>query len=107
MASAWYSVVVDCQDIKRESAFWAEALGYRVVFEADDEIAIAKDEETEPGLVFVPVPEGKTTKNRLHIDLNPDDQVAEVARLESPVRQARGHRTGRRQLGRDGGPRRE
>jgi predicted enzyme related to lactoylglutathione lyase len=83
MASSWYSVVVDCADIKRESAFWAEALGYRVVFEADDEIAIAKDDETEPGLVFVPVPEGKTVKNRLHIDLNPDDQAAEVARLES------------------------
>jgi hypothetical protein len=83
MPSSWYSVVVDCQDIKRESAFWAAALGYDVVFEADDEIAIAKYDHTEPGLVFVPVPEGKTVKNRLHIDLNPDDQAAEVARLES------------------------
>ena len=81
--SSWYSIVVDCQDIKREAAFWAEALGYEVVFEADDEIAIAQDDHTEPGLVFVPVPEGKTVKNRLHIDLNPDDQDAEVARLES------------------------
>jgi predicted enzyme related to lactoylglutathione lyase len=81
--SSWYSVVIDCADIKRESAFWAEALGYDVVFEAEDEIAIAKDDHTEPGLVFVPVPEGKTVKNRLHIDLNPDDQAAEVARLEA------------------------
>ncbi len=32
-------------------------------------------------LVFVPVPEGKTVKNRLHIDLRPDDQAAEVERL--------------------------
>jgi predicted enzyme related to lactoylglutathione lyase len=83
VASTWYSIVIDCSDIKRESAFWAEALGYPVVFEAEDEIALAKDEETEPGLVFVPVPEGKAVKNRLHIDLNPDDQAAEVARLES------------------------
>jgi hypothetical protein len=29
------------------------------------------------------VPEGKSGKNRLHIDLNPDDQGAEVARLEA------------------------
>ncbi|MFL5767089.1 MAG: VOC family protein [Actinomycetota bacterium] len=83
MPSNWYSVVIDCVDIKRESAFWSEALGYAVAFEADDEIAIAPSEDSEPGLVFVPVPEGKTVKNRLHIDLNPDDQAAEVARLES------------------------
>ena len=36
-----------------------------------------------PGLVFVRVPEAKSVKNRLHIDLNPDDQDAEVARLET------------------------
>jgi len=42
-----------------------------------------RDEHTNPGLIFVPVPEGKTVKNRLHIDLNPDDQDAEVKRLES------------------------
>jgi len=83
MPSRWYSVVIDCADIKRESAFWAEALGYPVVYEADDEVVVAADEDAEPGLVFVPVPEGKTVKNRLHIDLNPDDQAAEVARLES------------------------
>ena len=37
-----------------------------------------------PGLVFVLVPEGKTVKNRLHIDLAPhtsDDRDAEIARL--------------------------
>jgi hypothetical protein len=35
-------------------------------------------------MVFVPVPGGKTVKNRLHIDLAPgpdDDQAAEVDRL--------------------------
>ncbi len=43
-------------------------------------------EERGPGLVFVPVPEAKQVKNRLHIDLAPrahDDQAAEVARLEA------------------------
>jgi predicted enzyme related to lactoylglutathione lyase len=82
MASKWFSIVVDSTDHRTLSKFWAEVLGYRVVFEGDDEIALAKDEETWPGLVFVPVPEGKGAKNRLHIDLNPDDQAAEVARLE-------------------------
>ena len=82
MASQWHSVVVDCADIESQSRFWADVLGYQVVFAADDEVAIAKDEHTWPGLVFGPVPEGKSVKNRLHIDLAPDDQEAEVRRLE-------------------------
>ena len=34
-----------------------------------------------PGLLFVPVPDEKTTKNRLHLDFRPDDRDAEVQRL--------------------------
>jgi predicted enzyme related to lactoylglutathione lyase len=37
-----------------------------------------------PGLVFVPVPEAKQVKNRLHLDLAPhleDDRDAEIERL--------------------------
>jgi predicted enzyme related to lactoylglutathione lyase len=45
-------------------------------------VAVARDEHTHPGLVFVPVPESKSVKNRLHLDLAPDDRDAEVARLE-------------------------
>jgi hypothetical protein len=33
-------------------------------------------------LLFCKVPEGKTVKNRIHLDLRPDDQAAEVARFE-------------------------
>jgi len=79
--SRWYSVVVDCNHIAREAAFWQAVLGYKRVYEADDEIAITNDAESEPGLVFVTVPEAKTTKNRLHIDLAPDDMDAEVERI--------------------------
>ncbi len=34
-------------------------------------------------IVFQRVPDGKTAKNRLHLDLRPKDQAAEVARLEA------------------------
>jgi Glyoxalase-like domain len=40
----------------------------------------------DQGWCFVPVPEGKNVKNRLHIDLAPpegEDQAAEVRRLEA------------------------
>jgi hypothetical protein len=50
-----------------------------------DESRVIPLGERSPGLIFVPVPESKTLKNRLHIDLAPgpdDDQAAEVRRLE-------------------------
>ena len=81
MGSRWYTVVVDSADPAEIAKFWAAALDYQVVFSAPDEVVIAKDGNSFPGLIFVPVPEGKTSKNRLHIDLNPDNQEAEVERL--------------------------
>jgi glyoxalase superfamily protein len=81
MPSRWYTVVVDCTDPLKVANFWAAVLDYQVVYTAPDEVVIAKDEHTYPGLVFGLVPEGKSVKNRLHIDLNPDDQSAEVDRL--------------------------
>jgi predicted enzyme related to lactoylglutathione lyase len=79
--SRWYTIVVDCHDIEAVASFWQAALGYERVFEGPEEIVLVKDRDTEPGLVFGTVPEEKTIKNRLHIDLAPDDQAAEVERL--------------------------
>ncbi len=81
MAVRFYTIVVDSRDPASLARWWAEALGWQVVFEAAEEVAVAQNEDTYPGLVFVPVPEPKTTKNRLHIDLAPDDRDAEVQRL--------------------------
>jgi len=36
-----------------------------------------------PDILFLKVPEAKAVKNRLHLDLRPKDQAAEVARLEA------------------------
>lgn len=82
MTSKWWSVEVDCADHRAQARFWASVFDWQFMSESDDEIAIAKDENSWPGMVFSNVPEAKTVKNRLHIDLNPDDQAAEVARLE-------------------------
>jgi catechol 2,3-dioxygenase-like lactoylglutathione lyase family enzyme len=91
----WYSVVVDCSDVAAQAAWWAEVLGWQTAHQAADEVVIVPPhaltkrdqipvEEQGPGLVFVSVPEGKTVKNRLHLDLAPrstDDHLAEVERL--------------------------
>ena len=81
MPSRFYTVVIDSSDPAALARFWAAVLEWQVVYEAEDEVVIAKDEHTYPGLVFGTVPEAKTTANRLHIDLVPDDQDAEVARV--------------------------
>jgi hypothetical protein len=52
-----------------------------ILFEADDEVIVGADKNACPGLCCVTVPEAKTIKNRLHIDLDPDDLETEVARV--------------------------
>jgi predicted enzyme related to lactoylglutathione lyase len=88
MAIRWQSLCVDAHDHDRLARFWAEALGWRRTFDEPDEIVLeppagSAEDGVVPDLLFTPVPEGKTVKNRLHIDLRPDDQAAEVARLEA------------------------
>ncbi|MFD6424311.1 VOC family protein [Streptomyces sp. NPDC060198] len=81
MASSWYTLVVDAHDMSSLSRFWCGVLDWKVVYEDGDEVTIGANAQALPGLCFVPVPERKTVKNRLHIDLSPDDQAAEVERI--------------------------
>lgn len=76
-----YQIAVDADDLKGLARFWCQVLDWKVVYEADDEVVIGADETALPGIVFLPVPEPKTVKNRLHLDLTPDDQAAEIERL--------------------------
>jgi hypothetical protein len=78
-----YCVTFDANDPHGLAEFWRLALGYEVAFESPDEVAIEPQaNDSSPVLIFIPVPEGKTVKNRVHLDLAPDDQQAEVERLE-------------------------
>ena len=81
MPISWEQIVVDAEDPARLGRWWAEALGYVLVHEDPDEVEIRRDRDQLPGVLFTTVPDGKTVKNRLHFDLRPDDQEAEVERL--------------------------
>jgi GNAT superfamily N-acetyltransferase len=80
-----------CIDSAAPSAlagFWQQALGWRRTHEQDDEVVLeppegGAEDGIVPDLLFLRVPEDKAGKNRLHLDLRPDDQQAEVARLEA------------------------
>ena len=81
MSLEWEQVVVDAAQPAALGRWWANALGWVVTFEADDEYEIRSAPDRLPGLVFVPVRDSKVTKNRLHLDFRPDDQTAAVDRL--------------------------
>ena len=88
MSMRFASVCVDANNPVTLGRWWAELLEWRVTEEDDDEVAVeppagSREDGVAPDLLFLKVPEGKTVKNRLHIDLRPVDQQAEVARAES------------------------
>ena len=79
---------IDAHDPGTIASFWQSALGWRRTFEKEDEVVLeppagSPEDRVAPDLLFLKVPEGKTVKNRLHLDLRPEDQAAEVARLEA------------------------
>ena len=81
------AVGVDCNHPKELASFWQQLLGWRITHDTPDETALEPPEGRLgdgllPDLLFLKVPEAKSGKNRMHFDLRPDDQDAEVARLE-------------------------
>jgi len=80
------AVAVDCHRPDLLAEFWAKALGNgkkRTWTDSHGTTYRQVDLDGGPALLFQPVPEGKTGKNRLHLDLAPvgRDQRAEVERL--------------------------
>jgi len=86
MAARFTELIVDAHDPEQLAKFWAAVLGWRTTTQHDGLVEIASDDRVVPTLVFVPVPDAKTTKNRLHIDVNPvgceqDDELARLLAL--------------------------
>ncbi|MFG3103913.1 VOC family protein [Streptomyces sp. NPDC048182] len=81
MTLRWEQLTVDAADPVALGRWWTEALGWVVVDDDTEEYEIRPAPDRLPGLLFIRVPEAKSVKNRLHIDLRPDDRDAEVARL--------------------------
>jgi catechol 2,3-dioxygenase-like lactoylglutathione lyase family enzyme len=75
-------VLIDCANAERLATFWCEVLGWKVV---DREQGVVEIGDGAGGvtIVFLPVPEPKTIKNRVHLDVKAigGDQQAEVERI--------------------------
>ena len=74
------NVTFDARDPQRLAAFWAEAIG-RKVERSEPGFAMLASDAGEWRMLFIEVPEGKTAKNRMHLDFHVADRAAEVARL--------------------------
>ncbi len=82
MSSRVHSIAFDAHDPRGLAEFWRQVLDYQVTEEDPDEVVIKpSNREGEPTLLFLSVPEGKAVKNRIHLDLAPDVQAAEVERV--------------------------
>ena len=84
MGALLREIIIDCNDPRRVAEFWGEALGWTVQ-EHDGVLWMSESGAPFPDvlLAFVPVPEKKAVKNRIHLDLSPVgcDRDEEVARL--------------------------
>jgi predicted enzyme related to lactoylglutathione lyase len=79
MSTRLTSVVIDADDPRELARWWSAALGWPITYEAVDEVVVEPaDNGPEgtvgpvPALVFGTVPEPKTVKNRVHLDLASD-----------------------------------
>lgn len=83
MTSLVQHLTIDCADAYKLACFWAEVLGSAVSDDDEPGDPEALVESPRAALLFVTVPERKSAKNRIHVDLRPDDRTRdeEVERL--------------------------
>jgi predicted enzyme related to lactoylglutathione lyase len=77
------NITFDCADPIALAAFWSEVIGLPVDDGGNEFFATLGSPSApgSPAWLFIQVPEGKTAKNRMHLDLYADDRHAEAARL--------------------------
>jgi predicted enzyme related to lactoylglutathione lyase len=83
MTVSIFSTTFDCQDAGKLAEFWGGVFGRPVdpdplPFFASIGRAVP---DGQPAMMFIQVPDGKTVKNRVHLDLQADDRATEVERL--------------------------
>ena len=76
-------IAIDALQPRVVADFWCDVLGWQVVDEEDTIVSIAPPDRSWPTIDVVQVPENKTVKNRLHLDLRADgvDTTDELERL--------------------------
>ena len=90
MSNVLFAVAFDCADAAALARFWADLLGRQVGEDPTSEHAVLLPGDGDTGgprITFNQVPEPKTVKNRMHLDVISDTFAAETERLLRLVRQ--------------------
>ena len=80
MATNW-TIGADAAEPQRLAEFWAAALGYipEPGYDDPDGASIVDPDDVGPAIGFLRVPEPKTSKNRLHIDIRVAGETRDAA----------------------------
>ena len=85
MAASLTEIIIDCNDPALVADFWCKVLDWPLQKTADGDLwtSATGGYDARPFLVFVPVSEPKTVKDRIHLDVSPRgcDQAEELERL--------------------------
>ena len=79
--AATIGLVLDCADPDRLAPFWSAALGYTILGGAGSYVMLVDPSGQQPKLLLQRVPEAKTGKNRMHLDIETPTVDDEVRRL--------------------------
>ena len=69
-------ITIDAHDPFALATFWIEVTGYSLGEDdvpGDDEVLLSASEPAAPGLLFIRVPDDKAGKNRVHLDIQPNE----------------------------------
>ncbi|MFE1265137.1 VOC family protein [Streptomyces albogriseolus] len=95
MTSRFTELTVDCRDPEELAAFWCAVLDFKVIDRTENKVEIGswvptveevRARQMPPTLQFIRVPEGRSVKNRMHLDVSPidggtDDEVTRLLAL--------------------------
>jgi predicted enzyme related to lactoylglutathione lyase len=83
MSLAVHHIVIDTRDLPGLANFWSELLGWPILSSRKREVIIGPSVDAPIGICFMPSPDDKVVKNRVHLDLNPGaSATAEERALE-------------------------
>jgi predicted enzyme related to lactoylglutathione lyase len=78
-----YNITFDAHDPVALATFWSAVLERPMLEWSNENFASIDRTESAPAWLFIRVPEGKTAKNRMHVDLDVDDLDGARRQLES------------------------
>jgi hypothetical protein len=87
MAAVLREISIDCNDPRLVAEFWSQVLGWKIQQHHDVLWMSQSGDWRDLSLVFAQVPERKSVKNRIHLDVGPaagysqDDEVARLRAL--------------------------